>query len=115
MSSFSSSSSLTDVLDAVAAEGVSSFTIGAGDCGCSAEDVGGWAKLGDGSGARLWNSVRREPGAWPLKKLSGVASAERLRARIACLFKLFKSSPAFGKDHGTNLAFLFGELLPLDG
>ena len=40
-------------------------------------------KLGEARGASVGKSVRREPGVWPLKKLSGVARAERLRARIA--------------------------------
>lgn len=79
MSSFSSSSALTEEAD------VSPLTAFDPDSNAAAEGEGsfGWAKLGEGSGARDGKSVRREPGVWPLKKLSGVASAERRRARIA--------------------------------
>lgn len=52
---------------------------------CVDEDEGRASpKRGEGRGASAGNRVRREPGVWPLKKLSGVARAERLRARIAC-------------------------------
>ena len=53
------------------------------EAGCADED-GASPKLGDGRGASVGKRERREPGVWPLKKLSGVARAERRRARMAC-------------------------------
>ncbi len=78
---------------------------------CVDEDAAS-PKLGEGRGASVGNSVRREPGVWPLKKLSGVASAERLRARIACPNRIQNM-------HGTNagarthFTFLVAHLLSL--
>ena len=83
MSSFSSSSSFTfavlvDVVDAEDVDAARMLSTDAED-----EDDAGSPKLGEGKGAREGKRVRREPGVWPLKKLSGVARAERLRARMA--------------------------------
>lgn len=42
------------------------------------------AKSEGKAGVDWRKGVRREPGTWPLKKLSGVVSADRRLSRMAC-------------------------------